>query len=405
MNVLISAFACEPGKGSDAGVGWNWALQAAKSHEVWVLTNETNREAIEHHLAAHPVPNLHFIYLDVPKWLYFLPREGPLHKLYYITWQVLVLPVAWRLHRRENLHLAHHLTYNAIDAPGFLWILPIPFLWGPVGGGQVPPGAFRRYFGHRWPFEVLRMLKKQSLRLDPVVRLAIRKATHTVAANAETERRLRRLHARSVSRMLEAGVTMPESTDRVADRDPVTIVWAGLFVHRKAPLLAIEAFHRWHSAGGQGRMIMIGDGPLRCDIQDEVAARKIDSSVQFRGRVPHGAMSDIYAAGDLFLFTSLQDTSGNVVLEAMSHGLPVIALDHQGAAEMVSAETGILVPVTDAARAITAIADGIDELATDAGKRMAMGAAARERARLLFSWESRAHQISKLYDSAVAARP
>ena len=47
LKVLISAYACEPGKGSEPEVGWQWALQMARHHDVTVLTRANNRQAIE----------------------------------------------------------------------------------------------------------------------------------------------------------------------------------------------------------------------------------------------------------------------------------------------------------------------------------------------------------------------
>ena len=69
MRVLVSAYACEPGKGSEPGVGWNWARMIAQDHETWVLTRSNNRAPIEAALAADPQPNLRFIYVAPPRWL------------------------------------------------------------------------------------------------------------------------------------------------------------------------------------------------------------------------------------------------------------------------------------------------------------------------------------------------
>ena len=88
MKVLMSAYACEPGKGSEPAVGWNWALQAARRHEVWVLTRGNNREAIEAELAESPVGNLHFVYHDLPRWASFWKRGGRGLHLYYLLWQL-----------------------------------------------------------------------------------------------------------------------------------------------------------------------------------------------------------------------------------------------------------------------------------------------------------------------------
>jgi len=68
MKVLMSAYACEPNKGSEPGIGWNWVLETARlGHEVWVLTRANNRANIETELAKlPPIKNLKFLYYDLP---------------------------------------------------------------------------------------------------------------------------------------------------------------------------------------------------------------------------------------------------------------------------------------------------------------------------------------------------
>ena len=69
LKILLSAYACEPHKGSEAGVGWHWAVELSRlRHEVWVITRANNRTAIDAELAHNPHPNLHFIYYDLPDW-------------------------------------------------------------------------------------------------------------------------------------------------------------------------------------------------------------------------------------------------------------------------------------------------------------------------------------------------
>ena len=76
LKVLISAYACEPDKGSEAAVGWNWVLQISRSHEVWVITRENNQERIEKAAATKPLPNVHWVYFDLPRWARFWEAGG-----------------------------------------------------------------------------------------------------------------------------------------------------------------------------------------------------------------------------------------------------------------------------------------------------------------------------------------
>ena len=66
MKILLSAYACEPGVGSEPGKGWNMAREMANHHEVWVLTWSHRRPSIEAEITRNPVPNLHFIYCGFP---------------------------------------------------------------------------------------------------------------------------------------------------------------------------------------------------------------------------------------------------------------------------------------------------------------------------------------------------
>jgi hypothetical protein len=74
MKVLVSAYACEPGKGSEPAVGWNWIVQIARFHEVWAITRSSNRRAIEMSLAGKPLGNVHWLYYDLPAWARFWKR-------------------------------------------------------------------------------------------------------------------------------------------------------------------------------------------------------------------------------------------------------------------------------------------------------------------------------------------
>ena len=130
LKILISAYACEPGKGSEPGVGWNNVEQAARFYHVWVMTRSNNRALIEEALAAQPMPNVHWIYLDLPHWASFWKKGQRGIHLYYSLWQILAYRKARRLHHDVGFDLAHHVTFVNYWLPIFLPLLPIPFVWG-----------------------------------------------------------------------------------------------------------------------------------------------------------------------------------------------------------------------------------------------------------------------------------
>ena len=71
MKIFVSAYACEPYKGSEPGIGWNFVNEMSKYHEVHVLTRANNRESIEKEFIYLANQNLTFYYYDLPKALMF----------------------------------------------------------------------------------------------------------------------------------------------------------------------------------------------------------------------------------------------------------------------------------------------------------------------------------------------
>lgn len=406
LRVLLSAYACEPGRGSEPGVGWNWSLQAARHHDVWVLTRSNNRAAIEQALAATPQPRLRFHYYDLPAWLRFWKRKERGIRLYYILWQLGVFREARRLQRMHAFDVVHHVTFNTLEVPGLLWLLGPPFVWGPVGGAQEPPEALRSYFGGRWYRERLRVWRKRLGRFNPLLRTAVRRASVILAANGETERRLLALGAARCLRELETGIALPAADpggSAPPDR-PFTIMWAGSLTLRKGPRLALDVMAALKGRGLTFQAVFVGGGPLRDSMHKWIRDLGLEAEVVLLHEVSHGAMGRQYAMSDVFLFSSLHDTSGNVVLEAMSHGLPVISLDQHGVKDMVDAESGIKVPVRDLAQVVNDLTDSIERLARDRALRIAMGQAARRRAGDVYGWARKGELLQWIYGSVITCR-
>ncbi len=157
----------------------------------------------------------------------------------------------------------------------------------------------------------------------------------------------------------------------------------------KAPLLIVEAFTRALDAGLDLHLDYVGDGVLREAVRERVACLGIEERVTLHGGLPHTRMLSVMQRCHLLIHPSgvvagepRYDTCPVTVSEAMACGLPVVATRHGGIPEeVVDGESGLLVDEQDAG----GLADAIARLACDRALRDAMGAAARERARSLFS--------------------
>jgi len=400
LKVLISAYACEPRKGSEPGVGWNLAIHMARYHDIWVLTRANNRPVIEAELESNPVPGLHFIYFDLPRWARFWKRGQRGVRLYYYLWQIGAYFIARKWHREVKFDLVHHVTFVKYWAPSFMCLLEAPFTWGPVGGGESAPKSFWPGFGVRgWIYESARETARRFAEFDPFLRLTARRSQLALATTQETADRLRRVGARRVHVFSEAALSQEETSRLgalpVPGNSAVRFGSSGRLIHWKGFHLGIAAFARSGLAGAE--YWLIGDGPERRRLERVARKLGVADRVRFWGRLPRAGALDELAACHVLVHPSLHDSGGWVCLEAMAAGKPVICLDLGGPAMQVTHETGVKVPAENPEQAIAGLAATMRRLAIDPGLRESMGEAARKRAGAKFSWGGKAEQIAGFY--------
>jgi glycosyltransferase involved in cell wall biosynthesis len=406
LNILISAYACEPNRGSEPGVGWQWALALSRHHRVTVITRANNRESIESFFHGIPVTKEvpQFLYHDLPDSFLRLKRAGRFGlSLYYFLWQATLRVRFGRL--ASSFDILHHITFNSFRLPGFWWLVKTQTVLGPLGGGQVTSKHYLPIFREsRWR-ERLRSVGVYTTCLNLLLRFSCQQANLILAANSATEKILSRISSTQVVRMLETGIE--EKVIRSPQRRAWTgnILWVGTLEKWKAGEIAIRAVAEARKSRADLRLTMIGGGSDLAFLRS--LAQKLDLSqhVEFLGSCPIERVDSEMLRSSLFLFTSIRDTSGNVVLEAMSNGLPVIAIRHHGVAEICTGESALLIEPADVEKTVKDIADGIIRLANDEDARYEMAVAASNRLLERFTWSSKASKMSNLYMSLFAKEP
>ena len=269
MKVLISAYACEPDKGSEPGAGWNWALAAAQRHEVWVMTRANNRPSIDAALSAQERKSLHFVYLDLPPWARVWKRRATGLRTYYVLWQLLAARAARRLQRQHHFDLVHHLTFANAWLPALAFLPKVPFVLGPVGGGPRVPLPFYRVLGVRGAlWEVLLVTARRLSRANPLTRLGWRRAAVILVQNEETRDAFpSRYRAKAILRP-NASIGEEFEAEPQPRREQLTAIYAGRLIPWKGVSLAIRALKllpAW-------RLLVVGSGPEEQHLQ-RLAAR------------------------------------------------------------------------------------------------------------------------------------
>lgn len=175
--------------------------------------------------------------------------------------------------------------------------------------------------------------------------------------------------------------------------------WVGRMAEVKAPGVLIEAFARLVEArpGRDLRLVMVGDGPLAVDVRAAVDAAGIAERVVLAGR--RDDIAEWLRRMDVFVLPSLNEGISNTILEAMACGLPVIATDVGGNAELVAnGQTGTLVPPNDPGL----LAEAMQRYADTPAAIASHGVAGRSRAERVFSLDVMVAGYLRVYDELSA---
>lgn len=358
MNILIVGHACAP-LGSEPGFTWNWAWQMSLTHQVWVIAHPEFKEHVDRFLASHPNDRIKFLWVVTnSRFDYWTPGVNQERgiRLHYWLWMKAAYKAAVRLHEEVQLDLVHHVSWSTIAVAPPFWKLPVPAVWGPVGGGQTFPPAFVSHLRQNRIKELLRSLNLLVLPFSFRLRRSLANNPLVLATNLETKHSLERAGARRVGLFLDCGVegALARPDDKSAHKE-LTLLWAGRIEPQKGLSIALRAMalckHR------DITLLVAGSGGEQAQMEHLSQLLGVTDRVKFLGRVPHGAMKALFQQCDALVFTSLRDSFGSVVLEAMSNGLPVIALNHQGVGAFVPDDAAIKVPVTSPQQVIKDLAD------------------------------------------------
>lgn len=403
--VLLSSFSCSPLWGSEPGVGWHWLLELTKRHDVVLVTHAYFREHLEPALAANPVAGLEIHYCAAPAFGVH-PHTQLNSRIFYIWWQWRVKRIVKQLVQTQAFDLIHHLTWGTFRFPTFLGRLGVPLVMGPLGGGEVAPMRLCKGLPF-WArtFEWVRATSLSMARFDPLATWGPAASTLILCKTDDTVRALPTSLRQRAMIAPEIGAPAVDLRSRDSrnfqckQSSPFRLLFAGRLLAWKGVVLAVAAVRSLVEAGYDVTLDIAGDGPLRAHISSEIDRLSLTGRVRLLGVIPRTELLDLYGKADLFVFPSLHDSSGNVVLESLSRGLPVICLDLGGPKYYVTPECGVVVSTHEQSRAQVehGLAKAISGLIDDPEKLRCMSEEASKQATLQ-TWESRVNRAYTLIE-------
>lgn len=401
IKIFISAYACEPGLGSEIGVGWHWVLEMSKHFELWVLTRESNRHTIESWIAEHPeYSQIHFLYYDWPKWARFWKKGLRGVRTYYNIWQWCTNSIVKHTMRENDIKIFHHLTYGNV-----LWSVSQYgqkqfFIWGPVGGVETIPAEYSKYYP--WKMQLIEMLRRRIMKGLKFNRGFKKRCKNAGLILCKTEILQNMIPAQykkkaflftdvAVDSMLGASDVKLSDLDKVVEYLTVGRLdpWRGFDLIVEAFALAVKKNKRIH-------LTIIGEGVDEERLQSLIIEKRLKDNVTMIGTVNMEQYYDYMRQCDAVINASLKEGAVTVSFDSMRMGKPLVCIDTKGYTRYFSSDYAILIERQDRATTIEYLSGGILSL-TDARRRYEMGKKAQQIS-ARFTWEKRGEDIYQMIE-------
>lgn len=395
QKIFISAYACEPGLGSEIGVGWHWVLEMSKYFDLWVLTRESNRHTIEPWIAEHPeYKHIRFLYYDWPKWARFWKKGLRGVRTYYNIWQYCTNHIVKRTMQENGIRIFHHLTYGNV-----LWKVSSYgqkqfFVWGPVGGLESIPEEYSRHYD------------KKSRMIEKVRRVVISmavwnrgfrkrcKQANLILCKTEITRNLipqRYADKAILFTDVAAEISSAFHQSKRTNNNVTEFITVGHLDAWRGFDLVIEAMAGAIASNPNIHLTIVGSGLDKIRLERLIEKYSLKSFVTLTGKVSMKTYRELMANADVVVNAALKEGAVTVSFDCMAMGKPLICLDTTGYTRYFTNDYAILIPRKGRAEVIQGLKDSILRL-IDVEERDRLGRKAQEVSEK-FSWENHGKEI------------
>jgi O-antigen/teichoic acid export membrane protein/glycosyltransferase involved in cell wall biosynthesis len=405
--VLLLAYSFHPHATMEDRNGWCRALQAAEKYDVHVLCSPSTKldevqdsipESLRPHLTVEPVVvcRLCTLFLSIELLFY----------LGYRIWLGHVQATAQKRHADRPFHITHVVSLCGYREIGNLWKLSCPSVVGPIGGTSGFRLGFLKILDPcSCLFEVFRnVINWYQLSMSRRVRRSLQNSTQVLAANSSTSLALQTHTNQPIPVMLETGIdyAILSSKEFRDTTQPLKILWAGRLRGWKGLPLLLQAISKL-PIDVPVQLRVVGNGKLEKRWRRLATKLGISHKVSWESRPHYRDSLALYRWADVFAFTSLRDTSGTGLLESLAAGTPILGLNHQGAADIITEDSGIKISVHSPEQAIQEFSNAIIKLHREPEYLKRLSDGALERAKN-YHWSSYQASTYALYDRLIEGK-
>lgn len=408
LKILLGCYACDPGYGSEPGMGWNFASNIARFHDVHVLVEEGEfKEKLTTFAEQHPEAVRNITFHFIRRYHHDTLRKiwPPSYYWFYRAWHKRAYEYAVELDKKENFDIVHQVTISGFREPGYLWKLGKPFIWGPLGGFTDTPWCLMGSLGlggclH---FAARNMLNFIQKRWGRAARAAAAHSHTILTSTTKAVEEIQAFWQREAVLMNEVGLETNHTKYEPSVHEPGTplrICWAGEHIPRKALDLLLHALPLCKE---KVELHVLSRGPRMAAWKALAHKLGLDEVVTFHGFVPREEAFHIMATSHVFCITSVREDTSTVVFEAFRYGLPIIALDHCGFSTVIDETSGIKIPIQSRKQVIADYARHLDFLASHEEERRRLSSGALARCEK-FTWDAKMEVLNEIYAKAVAEK-
>jgi glycosyltransferase involved in cell wall biosynthesis len=414
LKILISAYAFNPSgslqlhPGEDL-VGWNLVRQLNRRHDVWVITHSYNRDAVVEALSSGDMQDASIRFINLPRWMRLMYKIEFAQRIYYYLWQIKAWRVARRLHKQVHFDAAHHVTFGNDWIPSFIGaFLPVPFIWGPVGGGQRTPKPLKKEYTLEGKLSEFGREAAQWLgRHLWTRRRCVKRARAILVCNRETREKIPEKFRSKVTYFPVNGMSEedvgPVPRKRGMTR-PFKVMTAGRLHRLKGFALAVSAFHIFSQKNQRAEFEIVGEGNEHSALEKMIKEYGISGKVKISPWMKRDDLLKKMRRCDVFLFPSFRDGGGAVIIEAMAQGRPVVGLDVAGTGFHIDRKWGIKVKAGTPEQTAESLSQALDLLYRNEERRLKMGKAARKRVLDYYVWDRLGERMEKIYQEALLSQ-
>lgn len=396
-SILVSAYGCEPLKGSEPGVGWNWVLQMAKNNKLHVITRANNKDVIEKYLPADVESNIKFYYYDTPDIIKRFKNKAKGLYLYYFFWQIGIISLAKSIINKNNIDYTMHLTFGSMWMPTFLPFLKTSFIWGPIGGAEsVPISHLKSLPIKDCIIQFFRKVLNLTTIINPLVAIPAFKAKIIIARTQDSKKAMPFFYRKKVRICLETAMENDIFKYRKVESDDnkIKLIVSGRLVPFKNIKTLINSFH--YFSDSRISLKIIGSGPEYKTIKRMISGLE-NANIEIIESLPRENVLKELQRSDVYVFPSLREGGSWALMEAMAIGLPVICLNWSGMAISTDDSCAIRLSVTNPEQMSKDMAKAIIKLVENPELRKQMGKNGRKRIKEVFNWDAKGEFMENLF--------